>query len=88
MESVTLSTPVCNFADTHLVTLVGLEKIIGALAVELARPQMLQMAKEIAGTLIGLGTQVWGDLKLYTVEDMREGRLKLGDAKAVCEVFE
>jgi len=82
-ETAPLSSRVRNFADTQSVSLAGLKNIIAELAVELSRPQMLQMALEIAGSLIDLGTETWGDpalIALYTVENMREAGLRLGDA--------
>ena len=74
------STRVRNFADTRPVTLEELENVIASLAIEAARPQMGEMAREIAATLISMGTEVWGDMRLYSQYDMRESGLRLPDA--------
>ena len=80
MESVAPSTRVRNFADTRPVVLDELENVIASLAIETARPQMGEMAREIAASLIGMGTEVWGDMRLYSKTDMRESGLRLPDA--------
>ena len=74
------STRVRNFADTRPVKLEELEHVIASLAIETARPQMGEMAREIAATLIGLGTEVWGGMRLYSATNMGEGGLRLPGA--------
>ena len=64
-----------------------MEGVIERLAVELSQPQMLEMATEISATLIGMGTEVWGDLRICTVENMWEASLRLGDAAQMVKLL-
>ena len=67
------STRVRNFVDARPVKLDELESVIASLAIETSRPQMGEMAREIAASFIDMGTEVWGDMRIHMQRGKYEG---------------
>ena len=92
MVSVALMYPVWvvrDFADADSIELATLEAVIGMVGAGLGKPNMENMAKEIAASLVGppICSETWGDLRVYDAAVMKECGLRTSDAYQLVKFF-